>query len=93
MSRPSPPLALPSFLAEHQARVDTVLDRILPGGDEEPCLVHRAMRHTALAPSKRVRAVLAFLAAELCGNIIPSLPSLSLFSFLTVSGRVLSSDR
>jgi geranylgeranyl pyrophosphate synthase len=68
MSRPSSPLALPSFLAEHQARVDTVLDRILPGGDEEPRLVHRAMRHTALAPSKRVRAVLAFLAAELCGR-------------------------
>jgi len=62
------PLALPSFLAGYQARVVEALERALPGEDAEPRLVHRAMRYTVLAPSKRVRAVLAFLAAELCGR-------------------------
>ena len=68
MTPPPSPLALPLFLAEHQARVAGTLERLLPGEDAEPRLVHRAMRHTALAPSKRVRAVLAHLAAELCGR-------------------------
>jgi geranylgeranyl pyrophosphate synthase len=68
MTTPPTPLALPIFLAEHQARVVEALERLLPSDADEPCLVHRAMRYTALAPSKRVRAVLAFLAAELCGR-------------------------
>jgi len=68
MTTPPPPLALPPFLAGHQARVVEALERVLPAETDEPCLVHRAMRYTALAPSKRVRAVLAFLAAELCGR-------------------------
>jgi geranylgeranyl pyrophosphate synthase len=68
MTTPPPPLALPSFLAGHQVRVVDALERVLPGDAVEPLLVHRAMRYTALAPSKRVRAVLAFLAAELCGH-------------------------
>jgi geranylgeranyl pyrophosphate synthase len=68
MTTPPTPLALPPFLAGHQARVVEALERVLPAETDEPCLVHRAMRYTALAPSKRVRAVLAFLAAELCGR-------------------------
>lgn len=59
---------LPSYFADHQARVAETIDRILPSEQAEPPAVHRAMRYTALAPSKRVRAVLVLLSAELCGR-------------------------
>src|SRR5919108_3160122 len=59
---------LPAFFADHQRRVETTLDRLLPAADAEPAAVHRSMRYTVLAPSKRVRAALAILAAELCGR-------------------------
>jgi geranylgeranyl diphosphate synthase, type II len=59
---------LPQSLVAQQARVTTALDRLLPPEGLEPKSVHRAMRYTALAPSKRVRAAVAVLAAELCGR-------------------------
>jgi geranylgeranyl diphosphate synthase, type II len=59
---------LPSYFAAHQTRVADALDRLLPGETTEPTAVHRAMRYTALAPSKRVRATLTVLSAELCGR-------------------------
>jgi geranylgeranyl pyrophosphate synthase len=59
---------LPDSVASRQARVTAAIDRILPGEEVEPTLVHRAMRYTTLAPSKRVRAALTLLAAELCGR-------------------------
>jgi geranylgeranyl pyrophosphate synthase len=59
---------LPSYFAAHQTRVVETIDRILPPEETEPAAVHRAMRYTALAPSKRVRAVLALLSADLCGR-------------------------
>lgn len=59
---------LPGFFAEHQQRVESALDRLLPSSDREPQAVHRSMRYTVLAPSKRVRAALTILAAELCGR-------------------------
>jgi len=62
------PVALPGFLAPYQRRVAEVLERALPPDTAEPSAVHRAMRYTVLAPSKRVRAVLAFLSAEVCGR-------------------------
>ena len=62
------PAAFPSFLAPYQHRVAALLDRVLPEATTEPADVHRAMRHTVLAPSKRVRAVLAFLSADVCGR-------------------------
>jgi geranylgeranyl pyrophosphate synthase len=64
MSRPQ----LPPYFLEYQSRVTDALDRVLPGETTEPAVVHRAMRYTALAPSKRVRATLTMLAAELCGR-------------------------
>ncbi len=59
---------LPAFFREYQERVTREIDRVLPAADREPAPVHQSMRYTALAPSKRVRAVLAMLAAELFGR-------------------------
>jgi geranylgeranyl pyrophosphate synthase len=44
------------------------LDALLPPDTAEPRAVHASMRYTALAPSKRVRAAMALLGAELCGS-------------------------
>lgn len=62
------PPRLPDSLAAQQARVTAAIDRILRGDGVEPSAVHRAMRYTTLAPSKRVRAAVTVLAAELCGR-------------------------
>jgi geranylgeranyl pyrophosphate synthase len=59
---------VPDSLAAQQVRVTAAIDRLLPPETTEPSAVHRAMRYTALAPSKRVRAALTTLAADLCGR-------------------------
>ena len=58
----------PPFLPDYQRRVDEALAGIVPGEDVPPGDVHRAMRYTLLAPSKRVRATVALLAADLFGR-------------------------
>jgi len=60
--------APPAFLVSCQPRVAALLERVLPPVDLPPANVHRAMRHTVLAPSKRVRAALALASAEVCGR-------------------------
>jgi geranylgeranyl pyrophosphate synthase len=62
------PVVLPDFFAACHSRVSDALERTIPPADRAPEAVHGAMRYTALAPSKRVRAVLAFLSAEVCGR-------------------------
>lgn len=57
----------PPFLVHYQARIEDALDRLVPPEDDPPEDVHRAMRYTLLAPSKRVRGALALLCAEVCG--------------------------
>jgi geranylgeranyl pyrophosphate synthase len=57
----------PSFLVHYQARLADALDKLVPAEDTPPEAVHRAMRYTLLAPSKRVRGALALMAADLCG--------------------------
>jgi geranylgeranyl diphosphate synthase type II len=44
--------------------VEARLDAITPPADLSPADLHRAMRHTLLAPAKRARAILAMLAAK-----------------------------
>jgi geranylgeranyl diphosphate synthase type II len=58
-------IAVPSFFAEYQARVEAELHRLVPA-DGGP--VERSMVYTLHAPSKRVRPVLTMLSAELCGS-------------------------
>jgi geranylgeranyl diphosphate synthase type II len=55
----------PAFFREYQQRVDAELRRLVP---VEGSRVQQAMAYTVHAPSKRIRAVLTLLCAELCGG-------------------------
>ena len=57
--------AVPAFFSEYQQRVDAELRRLVPAGGSR---VQQSMAYTVHAPSKRVRAVLTLLCAELCGG-------------------------
>jgi geranylgeranyl pyrophosphate synthase len=66
--------SLPAFFKSHQDLVSHALDQMLPqAGASQP--VVRAMRETLLAPSKRIRAVLVTLAADLCGDRSRAMPA------------------
>jgi geranylgeranyl diphosphate synthase type II len=58
-------IAVPAFFSGYQGLVNAELDRLI-AGDGTP--VWQSMAYTVRAPSKRVRAVLTLLAAELCGS-------------------------
>jgi geranylgeranyl pyrophosphate synthase len=57
--------AVPAFFIDYQQRVDAELRRLVPPGGNR---VQQSMAYTIHAPSKRVRAVLTLLCAELCGG-------------------------
>ena len=57
-------MTLAEYLAEQQARVDSALDRWVPGETENPSIIHRAMRYSLFAGGKRIRPLLAVAAAE-----------------------------
>ena len=65
--------SLPGFFAAYQATIAQALDSMVPPAAGSP--VTDAMRYTLLAPSKRVRAVLVLLAAELCGRADRAMPA------------------
>jgi geranylgeranyl diphosphate synthase, type II len=49
---------------------DAALERLLPGPDERPSSIHRAMRHSVFAGGKRIRPILCMEAARAaCGNL------------------------
>jgi geranylgeranyl pyrophosphate synthase len=54
-----------AFLEEARPRIDAALDALLPGPDEPPQRLHRAMRHPVFAGGKRLRPAL-LLAAVRC---------------------------
>jgi geranylgeranyl diphosphate synthase type II len=58
---------VPPFFRDAQARIDRALDLATAARFEGPPVVREAMRHTLLAPSKRVRAILTLVACDLCG--------------------------
>ena len=59
---------LEKYLGEKKGQVDRTLDRVLPPEDEEPCLIHQAMRYSVLAGGKRLRPILAIAAYEIAGG-------------------------
>jgi geranylgeranyl diphosphate synthase, type II len=61
-------MKLPAFIASHLAAIERELDRVMPLETARPQALHRAMRYTLFAPSKRVRAVLTLLSADVCGS-------------------------
>lgn len=59
------------FKAELQARaniIDRELDKYLPGPDEQPPVIHQAMRYSIFAGGKRLRPLLVAAAAEAVGG-------------------------
>jgi geranylgeranyl diphosphate synthase type II len=74
--------SLPAFFTLYQDTVNRALERFMPAADPLdsssraiPLPVIDAMRYTLLAPSKRVRAVLVLLSADLCGTDSRALPA------------------
>ena len=49
------------------ARVEDVLERVLPAEDVAPATLHRAMRYAVLGGGKRIRPMLAYAACEALG--------------------------
>jgi len=82
-------MPLPTFIAGEVAAVERELDRAVPSEHEQPQLLHRAMRYTLLAPSKRVRAVVSLLAADVCGSSGQALPAAVAVELIHASSLIL----
>lgn len=80
--------SLPGFFAVHQPAIARALDTFLPQqADASPVL--NAMRYTLLAPSKRVRAVLVLLSAEVCGSNARAMPAACAVEAIHASSLIL----
>lgn len=66
-----------SYLSDKRQLVDRVLDEMLPQADNEPSLLHRAMRYSIFAGGKRIRPILAMEAAEVVGGSYKSVMTLA----------------
>jgi geranylgeranyl diphosphate synthase type II len=60
-------LALPSRVTELRAAIDAELFRYTEFGADCPLRLQEAMRHSLLAPAKRLRPLLVLMACEACG--------------------------
>ncbi len=82
-------MKLPPFIAAHIAAIERELDRVTPPETLRPERLHRAMRYTLFAPSKRVRAVLTLLSAEVCGTSARALPVAAAVELVHASSLIL----
>jgi len=56
---------LVALMTERKKLIDSALDYFLPGEEDYPQSIHRAMRYSVFAGGKRIRPILTLLAAEL----------------------------
>jgi geranylgeranyl diphosphate synthase, type II len=84
-----PGMELPSFIASHIDAIERELRRVTPPETRRPEALHRAMRYTLMAPSKRVRAVLTLLSAEVCGSSERALPAAAAVELVHASSLIL----
>ena len=61
------------YLQEKGDIVNNALDRLLPGENEFPQKLHKAMRYSVFAGGKRIRPVLAIASAETFGGLTDSI--------------------
>jgi len=54
-------------MLERQSRVETALEKLLPGVEHAPARLHAALRYAVLGGGKRVRPLLTYAAGELVG--------------------------
>ncbi|HEU5115248.1 MAG TPA: polyprenyl synthetase family protein, partial [Isosphaeraceae bacterium] len=71
-TEPVSPAPMAEYLAEFRQKVDEALGRYLPeidptGRSDVPARLAEAMRYSVLGGGKRLRPVLALMAAEACG--------------------------
>ena len=87
--------SLPAFFASYQETIAGALDAMVPaagpqsGHNAAAPPVNAAMRYTLLAPSKRVRAVVVMLAAELCGDGSRAVPAACAIEAIHASSLIL----
>jgi geranylgeranyl pyrophosphate synthase len=62
-----------SALTAYSARADAALARILPGEDQSPQELHRAMRYAVLGGGKRLRPVLVYSSGSALGAALDAL--------------------
>jgi geranylgeranyl diphosphate synthase, type II len=82
-------MQLPSFIASHLDAIERELDQVTPAESARPQALHRAMRYTLMAPSKRVRAVLVLLAADVCGEAGGALPAAAAIELVHAASLIL----
>src|ERR1700678_1571976 len=58
-------LSVREILGSGAELIDKALERLLPGPDQSPVSIHRAMRHSVFAGGKRLRPVLCMDAARM----------------------------
>lgn len=56
-----------NWQSNYRARVETVLERRLPGADLRPLRLHQAMRYAVLGPGKRIRPLLVYATGRAIG--------------------------
>lgn len=59
---------LEGYLREKKEKIEKALDRYLPGEEEFPPFLHRAMRYSAFAGGKRIRPIFTIATAEALGR-------------------------
>ena len=57
-------MTLAEYMAAQQKAVDAALDRWVPPQEENPAIIHGAMRYSLFAGGKRIRPLLAIAAAQ-----------------------------
>jgi farnesyl diphosphate synthase len=61
------PSDLAGWMQGHQARIESVLEHVLPARDMSPARLHEARRYAVLGGGKRIRPLLAYAAGEATG--------------------------
>ena len=82
-------MKLPAFISSHLGAIERELDRVTPPESVRPQALHRAMRYTLMAPSKRVRAVLVLLSAVVCGTSDRALPAAAAVELVHAASLIL----
>ena len=59
-------------LASGSQLADAALERLIPGPDERPASIHRAMRHSVFAGGKRLRPILCMEAGRMVAGSLPA---------------------
>ncbi len=69
-------MKIAAYLKTRQKIIDKALDSYLPGENEYPREIHKAMRYSMFTGGKRVRPILTLASCEACGgNIKEAIPA------------------